>query len=502
MLVVSFIGADPVLADETLTGHVVEIVGVDGPIEFNGRHYSGKFQLRASGNRVVLVEVVDPDTYMRGIREVPASWNPEALKAQAVAARTYLAWTLDRGRAGAGADYGFDICATSACQVYRGGAGEAGAQPWDEAVAATAGEILLHAGIPAQALYSSTSGGRTRNVEDIFGSSPKPYLRAVESPGEQSPYVRWTVDLSKEQLRAVFKEAGIAAELLSLSVETTDDGAGPWIVNGLFSDRHRTWTTWQFRGVMNKYGPQAFPDDLPGLRSDGRRLPQVVLGPTFTIARSIRYDSSIREGNPLVDVFSIHGGGWGHDVGMSQYGAQAMAEAGSTYPEILSHYYSGLRPTAAGQFLPRQLIVGLSYGTDPITIGGEGRLAVAIDGAPVADSLEGEWTFTSTGAAVRVTPPVGFGVDPSLAGLAVRVLTDGQLVVGAVPEWGQVRLIVFNGGKPVYRSEWQNWFGGRVVFAPPGLKGGPSISVVIQHRDPGSGAEKVVPITTGFLLWR
>ncbi len=501
-LVLGLLGAVPASADESLIGHVVEIVGVGSPIEFGGRSYSGRFQVRSHGDRVVLVELVDADTYMRGIREVPASWNPETLKAQAVAARTYLAWTLHRGRAGAGADYGFDICATSACQVYRGGAGEEGAAPWDAAVAATAGEILLHAGTPAQALYSSTTGGRTRNVEDIFGSSPKPYLQAVDSPGEQSPYVRWTVDLSKAEMRAVFAEAGITAELLTLSVETKADGAGAWIVSGLFSDRLRTWTSWQFRGLMNKYGPLALPDDLPRFRSDGRRFPQVVLGPSFTVSRSIRYDSSIREGNPLIDVFSIHGGGWGHDVGMSQYGAQAMAEAGASYVEILSHYYSGLVPSPAGRFLPSRIAVGLSFGTDPITIGGDGLLAVAIDGAPVADSLAGAWTLESTGAAIRLTPPVAFGVDPALVPLATRVPADGQLVVAAVPTWGQVRLVVFNAGTPIYRSEWTNWFGGRIVFAPPGLRGGPTISVVVQHRDPQTGAEKVESVTSGLLLWR
>lgn len=488
--------------DDALVGQVVEIVGVGGPIEFEGRYYPGRFFIRARGDRVVLVEAVDPEIYLRGIREVPASWHPEALRAQAVAARTYLAWTLRRGRVGSGAEYGFDICATSACQVYRGGVGEEGAGPWYAAVDDTKGEILVFDGAPAQALYSSTTGGRTRNVEDIFGSTPKPYLQAVASPDEPSPFVRWRVDLSKDQVQAVFAEAGIEAELFSLSVATTDDGEGPWIVNALFSDRLRTWTTWEFRGLVNKHGPSALPDDLPAARPDGRRYPQAVLSPTYTISRSTRYDPSIRLGTPLVDVFSIEGGGWGHDVGMSQYGALAMAESGSRYREILEHYYSGLTPTPAGDHLPTQVVVGLSFGTNPIEIGGDGRLAVAIDGAPVADGLAGPWTLESTGVALRLIPPPGFGVDPGLLRLATSIPGEGQLVVSAVPEWGQVRLVVFDGDTVAYRSDWTNWFGGRVVFAPAGRHGGPSLSVVIQHRDPESGAETVVPLTPGLLLWR
>ena len=85
-------------------------------IEFQGRRYRGQIEVRLSSGGLVVVEQTDIDGYLEGIAEVPFSWPEEALAAQAVAARTYLAYTLSGGRRGAGAQHGFDICASSACR--------------------------------------------------------------------------------------------------------------------------------------------------------------------------------------------------------------------------------------------------------------------------------------------------------------------------------------------------------------------------------------------------
>ena len=146
-----------------------------------------------------MTETLSPESYLLGIREVPSSWPEEALKTQAVAARTYLAFTLSAGRTSSGERFSYDICATTACQVYRGHAelGTEGGLRWSEAVTATAGEILLYNGRPAQALYSSTAGPRTRESEDIFPGLDVPYLGAVDSPGEDSPFVDWRFEVAE-----------------------------------------------------------------------------------------------------------------------------------------------------------------------------------------------------------------------------------------------------------------------------------------------------------------
>ena len=179
----------------------------DSVLTWGERRYSGRLEVRSASDGLVIVEHVGPEDYLLGIQEVPFSWHEEALKAQVVAARTYLAWTLSRGRVGSGATYGFDICATPACQVY-GGLDQvegAGGDRWRGAVAATAGEVLLHEGSPAQALYSSTTGGRTRDVRDVFGGTGLPYLTAVDSPNEPSPFADWSYEISQQRLAAVLR---------------------------------------------------------------------------------------------------------------------------------------------------------------------------------------------------------------------------------------------------------------------------------------------------------
>jgi len=102
-------------------GTVVEVSVPDNAyLEMGDRRYSGPFRVTAESDGVAVVEVASLDAYLEGIREVPFSWHEDALAAQVVAARTYLAWTLLGGRSETGSRIGYDICATAACQVYAG----------------------------------------------------------------------------------------------------------------------------------------------------------------------------------------------------------------------------------------------------------------------------------------------------------------------------------------------------------------------------------------------
>jgi hypothetical protein len=130
-----------------------------------------------------------------------------------------------------------------------------------------------------------------------------------------------------------------------------------------------------------------------------------VLSPEFTIRREVRI--SRLGGDPLVlPYYVVEGAGWGHLIGMSQYGAQAMASAGSTYPEILAHYYGGLTPAPGGGFLPEQLAVGLVIGDEAVRISSDRPLQVTVDGTDVAPAPVGTWTFLWVDGAVQVIPPV------------------------------------------------------------------------------------------------
>jgi stage II sporulation protein D len=157
--------------------------------------YRGSIEVSLDGGGVTAINELDMDSYIRGVvaGEMPSSWPLEALKVQAVAARTYALAT--RKTSGA-----FDQYPDTRSQVYRGVIGESVRS--DAAVRDTAGQVVTYAGVPAVTYYFSTSGGHTENVEFSFvGSLSKPWLVGVPDPYDtQSPYHRWTVRLSAARL--------------------------------------------------------------------------------------------------------------------------------------------------------------------------------------------------------------------------------------------------------------------------------------------------------------
>lgn len=162
----------------------------------NGSYRGGlEFSTSALGGMNV-VNLVDIDDYVQGVvpGEVPTSWHPEALKAQAVAARTY-ALATDAGGAL------FDQYPDTRSQVYRGAGAEV--KSTNAAVRATAGEVVKYGGKVIPTYFFSTSGGRTENVENVFyASSPQPYLKSVEDPYDDgSPKHRWTIRYSQATMQ-------------------------------------------------------------------------------------------------------------------------------------------------------------------------------------------------------------------------------------------------------------------------------------------------------------
>lgn len=447
--------------DQPLGATSIQFVPEAGTrVEWNGRSYSGLVTVTAKSDGMALVEETTIEHYLEGIREVPFEWPEAALESQAVAARTYLAWTLDRGRSSNGRAYGYDICATTACQVYAGVPSDAGSDRWRAAVAATDQEILLYQGAPAQALYSSTSGGRTRSVEDVFiGSPPLPYLVGVESDAEDSPFVNWGFDVSAGQLMQILNAAGVSVGVpYDVRVQQTEDGEGPWMVVVAGTERERRFDSWEFRVIMNRHAGDLFPDVFPADRPDGPRYPQVMLSPTYEITRRIDSIATPFGDLPILLRFSIAGNGWGHLVGLSQYGAKALADEGEDYTSILEHFYGGLTPQRSEDVLPETVFVGLATRADAATITGDGPITVFVDGVPVAEEIEGTWDLTQVGARIQAVPPAAYGVRPELASDAVPITIAEPLatvtVTGEIDDPAEVRLVVYRGGVPVERYPW------------------------------------------------
>lgn len=504
LVVAAILATTPAAARVDPPGLYEEVSLLPAPgraLDWQNTRYAGRLIVRGAPDGLVVAELVDPETYLLGIQEVPFGWPEEALKAQAVAARTYLAWTLERGRAGAGARYGFDICATAACQVYGGLDQVEGpdGERWAEAVRDTEGEMLLSGGTPVQALYSSTTGGRTRSVQDVFGGRAVPYLQAVPSPGEDSPFAAWEFDVPAGVLGAILRQAEVIdGRLLAAAVQSTADGAGPWMVELRHDGGVERLTTWEFRGVMNRYGPEVAPELLPAERPDGRRYPQTVLSPTYAMAKEYRYPEAFRSGYIVVDeAYRFAGNGWGHLVGMSQYGAKAMADRGSDYRAILSHYYGGLVPVDAVQHLPGEIAVGIAWGAGEVGVTSGGPITVAADGVEIAAGALGSWRFEPSGGDVAVYPPEGFGLPPALRDFEPELSgRSGRSVVisGTLAAAAEVRLVVFRGARVVGETAWTIREAGPIALAWDGTADGEiappaTYRLLVEARSPEGSAD-------------
>jgi stage II sporulation protein D len=182
--------------------------------------YRGAIELRTEGSGITAINELDLDTYVRGVvaGEMPSSWPMEALKVQAVAARTYALATRKT-------DDFFDQYPDTRSQVYRGVTGESVRS--DAAVRGTAGRILTYGGQPAVTYYFSTSGGHTENVEFSFvGSLSKPWLVGVPDPYDtHSPYHRWRVPTSAARL-----DSALGAPGRFLRVKVLKRGVSPRVV--------------------------------------------------------------------------------------------------------------------------------------------------------------------------------------------------------------------------------------------------------------------------------
>jgi SpoIID/LytB domain protein len=309
--------------------------------------YRGTIEVaRADDGSLRLISELSFEDYVKGIAEVPRDWPMAALKAQVVAARTYA---LNRYRfAEPSGDW--DLCATTECQVYVGMRVEAGpwGDRWVRAVQETAGQVLLYGGEPAITYYSSTSPGRTFDVEDRFGGEALPYLRGGEEADDgDSPLSRWRVEVPFDDLARFLEVEGRWPGGRISAVEAGGGGIG-------VSGRARVVLSKDdLRDALNDTASCLAPDRYPTSEPGGYRLPQTVPSVWFRARQ---------EGSSLV----LEGRGWGHGIGMVQWGAYGKAKRGLSYEDILAAYYGGLRPQA--EDLPGRIRILVAEGLRRITV--------------------------------------------------------------------------------------------------------------------------------------
>lgn len=409
LLTLSLLWSDESVAAKRSLGAVVAPVRLvpttSDPIAIDGLHsYLGSVELRAAGDGIVVVNRLSVERYLLGLAEVPLDWPMESLKAQAVAARTYALNTLARPRAGEAAVYGFDICASVQCQVFAGAdvvMTEDGPR-WREAVGVTEGETLLYAGAPILARYHSTSGGRTLDNPQAFPDEPAyPYLQGVVSDAEQgSPLYRWRTSFTLRDLQAILVRAGWWGDEFGRlkSVRSIASRQRLHYPDLLFRGTKASLrrTAEEFRDIARDLAPAMFPGDYPsaGPTSSGV-LPETM--PSNRVAVTTRSSRVI-----------IIGRGWGHGVGMSQWGAHGLASQGATYSDILGHYYTGV--SLATLETQRPISVGVSWGEGEVRASGAFSI-VDGRGRTIVRRALGDWIFDWAGSGVvAIDPPRGYGL--------------------------------------------------------------------------------------------
>ncbi|UOO36853.1 SpoIID/LytB domain-containing protein [Oscillospiraceae bacterium CM] len=329
---------------------------------FKGYKYYGGFQYsRPSGGDLTVINCVNIEDYTKGVipYEMSNTWPVEALKAQAVCARTYVLANI-------GKHSGFDVCTTEDCQVYRGVS--LSNATTDAAVDQTAGKYLTYNGQLCVAFYSSCDGGATENSENVWASAV-PYLRGVADPYEKnitsiaSGYY-WTVTYTSSSITQRLRSKGYnCSTIVSMAVTQTTAVGNVYKVT-LTDDTGKTFTFTKGESVRSALGVSSIHFTITTSGSDdlyvngsgsvltgeqetyyavgGSGVPALLgQGQLYAVDGS---GSTVPVGGESTDkTFVISGAGKGHNVGMSQWGAYSMAKYyGKTYDQILTFYFTGV----------------------------------------------------------------------------------------------------------------------------------------------------------------
>ncbi|MGQ0550372.1 MAG: SpoIID/LytB domain-containing protein [Armatimonadota bacterium] len=288
-------------------GGTVRLAPRAGLLAVNGRPYRGIIEIRrTSAGRVTVINELDLEAYLYGVvrSEMNPGWPSEALRAQAIAARSLAVQS-----AGRYASEGYDVRATTDSQVYGGVAAEDART--NAAVDATRGLVLLYDGRAVFAPFHTDSGGATESSEFVWGGM-LPHLRGVADPhSREAPNHEWTLRLDLPTIEARLSRAGRPlAGVQRLATAVTSP-----------SGRVVTLRVQATSGTMDIRGAEF----RTVIGSSALRSTLFVVRPAG--------DSAVE----------FAGRGFGHGVGMSQWGARGLALAGRDHAEILRYYYTGVR---------------------------------------------------------------------------------------------------------------------------------------------------------------
>ena len=277
----------------------------DTDVRVAGHRYRGRLWLKAVGGQLALVNQIGLEDYLKGVlpSEIPASWPAEALRAQAVAARSFAI-----AKAQKAVQEPWDLDDSTASQAYKGADGEQPAP--SRAVDDTRGEVLTWAKTVVEAYFHSNSGGYTADASEVWGGHAPAYLRGQnDSASEDQPHFAWSATVPLEDAQRRLESAGLWKGFLAgvRGHELSDSGRWVSVILMGQGDERRTVSANAFRMALG-----------------ADRL------------RSTNFKVKVRG-----DDLDFEGLGWGHGVGLSQEGARVLAQRGMRARGILEHYYPG-----------------------------------------------------------------------------------------------------------------------------------------------------------------
>ena len=356
---------------------------VDDTTTVETKRYRGYIGFVNNKSTLAVVNYIKIGDYLKGVvpREMQASWNIEALKAQAVSARNYTLRNLNKHNS-----LGYDLCDSDNCQVYDGYNIEHPNS--NKAVDDTKSKVLKYKGQIAEILYYSSSGGYTANNENAWSGSRIPYLRGKEDPYSiDTPFSNWTYTMTKEQASKILLTKGYDVGQI-ISLETKKNSPNPRVVELKIKGTKSTAILPRetVRAVFG-YGNVKSTNYIIESQGDPIEEPEepIISNDVYVISGN---DSSVKKASidklsvltpqgvkkldsnlekvfisngvdmiskdtkglrpsnsmqpmSLEDNITFIGDGWGHGVGMSQYGALNMAKAGQSYTQILEFYFTG-----------------------------------------------------------------------------------------------------------------------------------------------------------------
>lgn len=356
---VAITGSDRILFQLDLNGTGFGIWPKGEQTKYDGwRYYGGMEFKRINGNDMTVISVVNMDQYVKGVipYELSSSWPEEALKAQALCAKSYAVNNMNKHRS-----QGFDLCNTTDCQVYHGT--NSATAKTNALCDALSGLYVLYNGQVANTYYHSHSGGWTDDCINIWGTNV-PYLKAVEDKW-LTRVNNYSFSTTNDQLTMILKNKGnkLSDDVVDFYVGryspygnvmtmcfTLADGSTLTFsgdkartainstANGVYIGSHRYTIVTRIGIYINDLLRQGKTDSFYAVSGDGTTgaLSAQPKNVQVMTANGLQTLDSQNVG------YDVAGSGYGHNLGMSQWGAHGMATAGFTYDQIITYYFTGV----------------------------------------------------------------------------------------------------------------------------------------------------------------